>query len=448
MKLPSSGAEKKKAIYVAGLLLISIWTWKSTGSTWAQGEAESVERLTMHDAVQRAVNWYPSVSEALGRLYQQHGQVDVARSGYLPQINAGISSEYRNSSSRTEDAFNVTASQLLYDFGKVSSDVKIELFNVERDEANVLLAVDQLALDAAQSVVEIQRAEALLAIAKEQVEGVRDIQALAARRAELGASTQSDQIQAQSRLEAAEATRESLQSQLIIQRNNLRSLIGARNPVSAAQTLPNGLLQSCERTSGTFDNVPEIMIAEAQREEARAQIDRRQADFFPTISAETSYNQFINQTDSIDDEEVMFRLSLSSNLYRGGATRAQRRSADYALQASQAAKENALIEIERRVQEAREQTRSAMTRMEILEARALSIARTQELYRQQYLSLGTRTLLDLLNAEQEIHQSRFEQENARYDMYIVQLNCLYSSSGFREIFDIRDDVIQDIRLRP
>jgi adhesin transport system outer membrane protein len=40
---------------------------------------------------------------------------------------------------------------------------------------------------------------------------------------------------------------------------------------------------------------------------------------------------------------------------------------------------------------------------------SLSI-RTRELYQQQYLDLGSRPLLDVLNAEQEVYQARFTQQ--------------------------------------
>ncbi|AQU81141.1 MULTISPECIES: TolC family protein [unclassified Halomonas] len=98
-------------------------------------------------------------------------------------------------------------------------------------------------------------------------------------------------------------------------------------------------MQVCELASEQFNNVPEIMVADAQREEARAQIARRQADFYPTLSAEARFNQFINQTGDGDDNDVSLRLNLSSSLYQGGATRAQRRSADYVLQALEASKD-------------------------------------------------------------------------------------------------------------
>lgn len=453
----------RSSAQAAWLISLSLYSWQGLGYAVAQENTEqsvmsesvmlpvdNVDRdnLTLKEAVQRAVEWYPSITESLGRLYQQNEQVAIARSGYYPQVNAGISSEFRTSSGQSEEAFNVTASQLLYDFGKVSNDVKAELFGMDRDEARVLLAIDQLARETAQVVMEIQRYEKLLEIADDQISGVADIQALASRRAELGASTQSDEIQAQSRLEAAMATHLQLQSLLTVWRNNLQRLVGASGPVGVTTSIPSSVLQACSRASSQLGNVPEIMVAEAQREEAKALIERRQADFYPTVSVEARYNQFMNQVDDRDDNDVSLRFNLTSSLYQGGATRAQRRSADYELQALEASRDNVLIDLQQSIRDAKEQTVSAQRRIDILDNRADSISRTQDLYRQQYLSLGTRSLLDLLNAEEEIYQSRFDQENARYDMYIVQLDCLYSSSGFRNEFEISDEVVQGVSLSP
>ncbi|MGO3668931.1 MAG: TolC family protein, partial [Vreelandella alkaliphila] len=307
MRNLSADKLKNKTPYMVWALAVSFLSWGGVSTTWAQKGGPSTldgvtdqptqdaQSLTMQAAVQQAVNWYPSIAETLGRLYQQNEQVAVARSGYLPQVDAGLSSQYRTSSSQTEEAFNITASQMLYDFGKVENEVKAELFGVERDQARVLLAIDQLALEVAQAVIDIQRFKTLLAIADDQINNVTDIQVLAERRSELGASTRSDEVQAQSRVEAARATREQYQSRLSTSRNNLSRLIGAQRPVSVTDTLPDGLLQVCKTVSDQFHNVPEIMVADAQREEARAQIARREADFYPTISAEAGFNQFINQ---------------------------------------------------------------------------------------------------------------------------------------------------------
>lgn len=447
MRYQVAGRRHQSSLTAIGLV-VGAWLFGGVNSATAQTGTQPDEVLTLQEAVQQAIAWYPTIAESLGRLYQQNEQVAVAQSAYFPQVDGGLSSEYRTSTNQTEEAFNISATQQLYDFGKVASDISAEKSGVVRDQARVKLAIDQLALDVSQTVVDIQRFKKLLQVAQAQIEGVSDIQALSNKRAELGASTQSDTMQAQSRLEAARETREQFQSQLTIQRNNLRRLVGQDRPISVVDTLPKGLEEACNLAEAEFNEVPEVMVADAQRDEARAQIERRQADFYPTISAEARFNQFLNQRGDEDDTDLSVRLNVTSSLYKGGATRAQRRSADFALQALQSSKDNILIDLERRLQDAQEQTLSAQSRFAILESRATNIEKTKELYRQQYLSLGTRSLLDLLNAEQEIHQARFDQINTRYDMLAVQLECLYASSGFRDMFEISDDTVQGVSLSP
>ena len=45
--------------------------------------------------------------------------------------------------------------------------------------------------------------------------------------------------------------------------------------------------------------------------------------------------------------------------------------------------------------------------------------------------MGTRTLVDLLNAEQELHQVRFDLVNARYEILRQEMDCLFHSGRQR-----------------
>ena len=178
-------------------------------------------------AVRRAVDTHPVIAESIGRLFQQNEQVAVARAGYYPELSAGLSRGYRDSTGRSEEALTASASQMLYDFGKVSSSVAAASHGVERDRANVLLAVDQLAQETAQAVIEVQRYQTLLTIAREQVEAIGELQELASQRAAKGAATRSDEIQALSRKEAAQATVLQFQAQSDAWQRNLQSLLNA-----------------------------------------------------------------------------------------------------------------------------------------------------------------------------------------------------------------------------
>ncbi len=94
---------------------------------------------------------------------------------------------------------------MLYDFGKVKSGVDVEEAKVQVEQANVLVSVDTLALDVAQTIVNIQRYLQLNKIAEQQIAGIRRIQEIANLRANAGVASQADPIQAQSYLQAAQS---------------------------------------------------------------------------------------------------------------------------------------------------------------------------------------------------------------------------------------------------
>jgi outer membrane protein, adhesin transport system len=87
-------------------------------------------------------------------------------------------------------------------------------------------------------------------------------------------------------------------------------------------------------------------------------------------------------------------------------------------------------------------------RLSTLDFRERSISETRDLYRQQYLELGTRPLLDLLNAEQEIHQARMDRENTAADLRRLKIDCLYNTGGLRAAFHLDNSTLQGVEIRP
>ena len=84
------------------------------------------------------------------------------------------------------------------------------------------------------------------------------------------------------------------------------------------------------------------------------------------------------------------------------------------------------------------QSQGHAQRLPVLAARVQSTQRTRDLYREQYLQLGTRSLLDLLNAEQEFHGARFEQAESVHEVQRLAVECLYQSGRLREAFGLVD----------
>ncbi|MCP5774874.1 TolC family protein, partial [Klebsiella pneumoniae] len=97
------------------------------------------------------------------------------------------------------------------------------------------------------------------------------------------------------------------------------------------------------------------------------------------------------------------------------------RAASYAEEAARAQVNTVYLDVLDQVCLIREQIENKQKQMGVLSQRRATTIRTKELYQEQY-KLGTRTVVDLLNAEQAIHSAAQEIESARYDIYsaIVQ----------------------------
>jgi adhesin transport system outer membrane protein len=131
-------------------------------------------------------------------------------------------------------------------------------------------------------------------------------------------------------------------------------------------------------------------------------------------------------------------ISLRSPLYQGGELSARSRASASALQAAEARVQAERLAARDNLQRHAEQIAGLLARMDVLEDRVTSITETRSLYWDQYLSLGTRNALDLLNAEQEIGLSREDLVNARHDLWSARLGFVLAAGQARAVFGIDD----------
>lgn len=417
------------------------------------GAAEGQE-LVLQQAVRQALDWHPSIGEAVGAIYQQSEGVRVAEAGYYPQITGGVNGGYQSgySGDSTTQVMRLSLKQMLYDFNKVSSSVDAAEARVAASQAALLLAVDQVARDTAQAYLEVQRYQRLVDIARGQIDGVGSIVELAQQRSDRGASTRSDTVQAQSRAEGALATLQEFEAQHARWQSILASLLGQQTPPHVSQSDVTLLGNACSH-QGDSDFLPAVLEAAARRNEAQAELARSRAESYPTLSLEPSVshnlsNNYNRNNTDLDRTQSGIYLNLEVPIYQGGATAARARAAGHALSMADSAEDFARLQARQDLAQAQAQTSGLRLRLSSLERRQTSISEARELYGRQYLDLGTRPLLDLLNAEQEIHQSRFDLANTQGDIQRLQIDCLYNSGGLRRAFGIDHSTIQQVEIAP
>lgn len=397
----------------------------------------------METVVRSAAKHHPAIAEATGVMRQQQEQIAVARSGYLPKISAGAGSGVSAAGNQNwRPALNLSASQMLYDFGKVSSEVDAASAGARASAAQVALTTDNIARDTALAFVEAQRYQALLAVAAEQVAGVRAIGDLVSQRNQQGASALSDKEQAEARILATEATRFEVEGERSRWLSNVSFL--ASLPVSSvAASAPAWLNRACASGELDWSRIPAAVQAEEKRRQAIAQLDNSKAQLFPTIalSGSADYAPFYEREPAWSYNNSNTRrfnyaagIRVSGNLYEGGATVARRRAADHALTAAMAAGAAVRLQVQQGLAQARSRIGALGAQHKAAQLRDQAMVKTRDLYRQQYMDLGTRTLLDLLNAEQELFAARFQAVNITHDLRRLQVECLYNTGMTRAAF--------------
>ncbi|MGO4396136.1 TolC family outer membrane protein [Variovorax sp. M-6] len=422
--------------------------WPAAAGAQAALPPGSARALGMNEAVRIAAASHPSVRNAAGQALVADEFIDAARSAYYPQVNAGISSSSGNVpidgySGRQAHQASLWVSQMLYDFGKVKGAVDEAQGAAVAARARVLLAIDNVTRDTAQAWVEVHRQQAMGNVAQAQVDGVRALAALVSERQSKGATSQSDVAQAQSRLEAARTQLLSAEAQAQRWRLNLMNLTQGTMPAGIAGEAPATLEGACGARAGALVGLlpPSVQLAQADLDTARAALRSADAQLLPTLSLEGSVNRGLNAGSRLPGQQSnvsSLMVNLSAPLYEGGRSQARQRAAVRVVEAAEAALAHAQLSARQQLADAQAQSQDHAQRMPVLNDRAASTRLTRDLYREQYLQLGSRSLLDLLNAEQEFHAARFDRVQSAHELQRLAMECLYQSGRLRDAFGLTD----------
>jgi len=397
----------------------------------------SGSHATMEALVHSTINWHPTISEAAGRVKEAQENIIEAKAGYLPGVSGGVRSTYSKASDGSlSPKVEITAKQMLYDFGKVAGSVEAGKAGETLSRARLLASADQLARDTAMAVIEVQRNRRLREVSQREVESIGAIARLVDKRTLEGASTDSDQVQAASRLESARAAQ--LQYEAAYQREMSGLAILTGGEAVPSDDVPSWLPEACNVADPDWDSVSEMQVAEAQHQRAAALLKSSRSETLPTLALEARSSYDLKDRGGGKDDRVDYSvgLNVSTPLYQGGATAARVRAASFALESADAARDGARSTAAMQLRQARQQVSSLKQLQRSLNARTKISAKARDLNRMQYLDLGTRTLLNVLDAEKELHEAELLAVNAEHDLRRLYVTCLYYSGKSRERFGI------------
>jgi len=400
------------------------------------GTAMPAGAETLQEALAAAYRDNPTLTAARAGLRATDETVNIQKSAERPA--ASISSSYsENGYSRPISPFtadrslsaSVTASVPIYQGGRVKNGIEGAKKRVEAGEFDLR----GTELDVFASVVavymDVIRTSSVVSLSRNNVQ-VLEVNLKATRdRFEVGDLTRTDVAQSEARLSLARADLMSSEAQLISARERYVELVG-HEPVNLQPPPPlPGLPQNPDdAVEIALANNPDLASARKQREATGYDVKTAAGARLPTLSAFStgSYNSDLSSTpagNQPDSRSVVVGARLTLPLYQGGAP-ASRVRQNKAFEQQAMERET---QVERNVVS---QTRSLYSSWQ---ASNQVIASTQVAVSSNALSLqgvraensvGTRTILDILNAEQESFSSQVQLVTAQRNAYVAAFSLL------------------------
>ncbi len=327
---------------------------------------------------------------------------------------------------------NLDAEQALYAPSRRAQLERAER-EIDRDALSVDVARQQLLFDVSNAYFEILRAHDVLSSRRAQETAISRQLEQAQERFEVGLIAITDVHEAQASYDLARAQRIAAEGAMQVSFEALERLTGHRydsiEPLE--DEVPISRPEPADREEWVelaMTNSPMVLMAEAGIEVARSSVDVARAGQQPQVSAFASYGWSDNDRTGADyQSESQIGLRASVPLYTGGTTQAEIRQNGFLLEASQ-------YDFEAQRRDTIQQVRSLFTRVnndvETVEARRQAIVSNQsalEATRSGY-EVGTRNIVDVLNAERNLFNAIAEHAEARYD-YVLGLLQLQQQAG-------------------
>lgn len=395
---------------------------------------------SLAEAVESTLQTNPDVQGVLANLRATGFELKQADAALLPTLDW----RYAYGRERTNSVFlpnnNPTLTrrenglqlrQLLFDAYGAQSEIERQSARVSAARYRAIDTVENTALRVAEAYVAVQRERALLALARANRDRHGEYVKLVELRRRSGIGTEADVQQAVAR--AAQA-----QSAVIVRDANLRDaderylrVLGAR-PGALARLpdfeplLPASIEKVRTEVAATH---PRVLSAAAEVDAGRAQVRAAQAPLFPRLDLElgANWNRNLDGITGINND-LTAMLVMRYNIFRGGADVArvnELRERETVLDSSLDAARREVVE---GVSTAWTGIESARGAIQALSAESDASARLRGAYLDQF-ELGRRTLLDLLNNENEIFLAQSRLESARNDLRLSEYRLLAGTAA-------------------
>jgi outer membrane protein len=414
---------------------------------------------TLREALVSTYETNPTLTAQREALKAVDTTVDIARAGGRPRVTgtvglnrnltrSGVIAQTQGNDHSISLSGGVDLSLPLFTGGRVTNSIRAAKTRVEAGRATLRAVEGDIFTQAVAAYMDVIRDRAIVELNQNNVRVLETNLQATQDRFEIGDVTRTDVAQSQARLELGRANLAIAQGNEAGSEQEYRRVIG-HAPDNLAPPPPLPPLPSTpeEAVRIALANSPDIAAANRQAQAAGFDVNVARAERLPSLSAVASgdYINQLNGNPGISNPITGDRFSRSGTataigiqgqipIYQGGEPGARIRQAQ-ALEGQTLEQaigtERAVVALTRSAyaayRAAEEAIASQVTAVKANEL-ALEGARAER-------SVGTRTVLDVLNAEQELLNSQVSLVTARRDAYVAGFQLL-NAMGQAEAQDL------------
>jgi adhesin transport system outer membrane protein len=406
-------------------------------------------------SAQKAISNNPEVTARYNALRAAANEVDVARGGFLPQVNLSGSvghdqDKIRNrlpseSASLNRNGVALSINQVLWDGLATRKEVdRLGHARLTR-YFEFLSTSEDTALEASRAYIDVLRYRKLVSLAEDNYVQHKYAFDQLQSKVKAGVGRGVDSEQANARLALAESNLTTEVANLHDVSARYLRVVGEAPEGALASpkdlltknlvaTNADAVTQALARNAAITAAVENVRAVESQAE-------GRDSPFQPKVEARARTGAGKN-FDGVQGQrrDTAAEIVLNWNLYNGGSDRARvRQYADLVNQA-QDLRDKACRDVRQTTAIAQNDIAKLRDQLVALDRNALAIEKARDAYRQQF-DIGQRSLLDLLNAENELYTAKRSYANAEHDLLLAQarthasVNTLVSTLGLSRTDD-------------
>lgn len=430
------------------MLAFSPTTFSQSATTPAPLVPQMEALATLSGVVERTLLTHPEIQAKFHEFQAALEGQAAARGAFFPRVNAtaSYSREHRHTAPGVNSqrwggvGSGLELRQLIFDGFRTKYHVKQAGFEKLARFYDVLAVSDAAAFTAVQAYVDVQRYRHLETLARQNLMLHDDTLSQIELRVRSGVGRRVD-------LEQASGRRALARSNLMTETANLADVqqrflrITGGVPGEFLQPVPDVSDRLPVRPSNFNESLrrsPSLLSKQATLQATQAGVSSSKGAFAPTVElvAATGRGQPAQPSGEYDLRSSSVQLLVRYNLYNGGADSARTRQSTAQSYAARDIRDHTCRNVQQDLAVAWNNIVSLSEKLPYLREHQTATAKVRDAYRQQF-QIGQRSLMDLLDTENELFDARRAFTNAVHDVTLAQYRWLSLSHGLLPVFSLQ-----------